>query len=101
MHRYAYNTLRNFFISYVVKPYTTRHFSSIRHAFASTHSRKCSITVVDPITWNELPTEFRYIFNLSFFKIQLRPKLIECSGKTRANTPTLSCAYIPFSVFLG
>src|SRR6218665_2294161 len=81
MHRYSYNTLptvfSNFFTPPAVHSYNTRNSSTIKHASARTNSRKFSIRVAGPITWDELPRDIRSI--LSLFKTKLNSWLIKCT----------------------
>src|SRR6218665_383787 len=83
MHRYSYNTLptvfSNFFTPSAIHSYNTRNSSTIKHAFARTNSRKFSIRVAGPITWDELPRDIRSIPTLSLFKTKLNSWLIKCT----------------------
>ena len=81
MHRYVFNTLPtvypNFFtVASDIHSYNTRNRSSIRNAFARTNSRKFSISVVGPATWNNLPQDLRVISNFNLFKKKLHLWLI-------------------------
>src|SRR6218665_2440200 len=82
MHRYSYNTLptvfSNFFTPSAVHSYNARNSSTIKHAFPPTNSRKFSIRVAGPITWDELPRDIRSIPTLSLFKTKLNSWLIKC-----------------------
>src|SRR6218665_2351940 len=83
MHRYSYSTLPTVFSNFFTPPaahsYNTRNSSTIKHAFARTNSRKFSIRVAGPITWDELPRDIRSIPTLSLFKTKLNSWLIKCT----------------------
>jgi hypothetical protein len=82
MHRYSYNTLPNIYTNFFTSSsdfhsYNTRNLSLFRSVFARTNSRKFSIRVAGPASWNELPKDLRDISNFNLFKKRVNLWLIE------------------------